>query len=225
MTLKSKISLLVSLTSVSIVSIGFSSWSITVETNAEAIGNIEVDNVIQSDKFIKLDDKQGDIIDTENLIYSGIDSLDYNENGYVNELGINGSKGSMEVFYVIDVKESKNFFIDCDSLKIILTLRYANQSNSLDMFANNAYQSINYTLSNNMPEGNDVTPDGAIQLSIEVCLANLLTEYNPETDEQYLKFSIKYEFFAAISGGYYNDVIYPFLIDNDFSLIAHVEGY
>ena len=42
MTLKTKMSLLVFLTSLSIVSIGFSSWSITAETNAELGGNIEV---------------------------------------------------------------------------------------------------------------------------------------------------------------------------------------
>ena len=52
MTLKTKMSLLVFLTSLSIVSIGFSSWSITVETNAEAIGNIEVDNVINNNNMI-----------------------------------------------------------------------------------------------------------------------------------------------------------------------------
>ncbi|MBQ4060944.1 MAG: hypothetical protein IJD46_02835 [Bacilli bacterium] len=46
MTLKTKMSLLLFLTSISIVSIGFSSWSITAETVAEAKGNIEVDNVI-----------------------------------------------------------------------------------------------------------------------------------------------------------------------------------
>ena len=46
MTLKAKMSLLVFLTSLSIVSIGFSSWSITAETTAEINGNIEVDNVI-----------------------------------------------------------------------------------------------------------------------------------------------------------------------------------
>ena len=54
MTLKSKMSLLVLLTSVSIVSIGFSSWSITTETNAEIGGNIEVDNVINYNEYIKL---------------------------------------------------------------------------------------------------------------------------------------------------------------------------
>ena len=45
MTLKTKMSLLLFLTSISIVSIGFSSWSITAESVAEAKGNIEVDNV------------------------------------------------------------------------------------------------------------------------------------------------------------------------------------
>ena len=50
MTLRTKMSLLVLLTSISIVSVGFSSWSITAETNAEIGGNIEVDNVIDNSK-------------------------------------------------------------------------------------------------------------------------------------------------------------------------------
>ncbi len=47
MTLKTKMSLLVFLTSISIVSVGFSSWSITAETTAELNGNIKVDNVLE----------------------------------------------------------------------------------------------------------------------------------------------------------------------------------
>ena len=40
MTLKAKMSLLVFLTTISIVSVGFSSWSITAETSAEIGGTI-----------------------------------------------------------------------------------------------------------------------------------------------------------------------------------------
>ena len=43
MTLKTKLSLLVFLTTVSIVSVGFSSWSISIPETIQ--GNIEVDNV------------------------------------------------------------------------------------------------------------------------------------------------------------------------------------
>mgnify|MGYP006316098225 CR=1 FL=1 len=78
MTLKTKMSLLVFLTSLSIVSIGFSSWSITAETTAEINGNIEVDNVINSDKYVYLDTTKG-----ENN--TGIDCFKYQEYGYMNE--------------------------------------------------------------------------------------------------------------------------------------------
>ena len=226
MTLKSKMSLLVLLTTVSVVSVGFSSWAITTETNAEIGGNIEVDNVINSDDFIRLDTTKGDIVDAVNLIYSGIDSLDYNENGYVNSMGVNGSSGNMEVFYILDIKECKNFFTDLDSIKVLLTLKYASSSStSLDMFANNAYQSIDFSLSDNIKNYKDATPNDAVQLSVEIDLENILKNYVVNTGQDELYFSIKYDFYASISGGYYKNYIYPFLQNNDLSLIAQIEGY
>ena len=129
MTLKAKMSLLVFLTSLSIVSIGFSSWSITAETTAEINGNIEVDNVSDSKEFIKLDTTKGDMIDPSKNLHSGIDTIDYCQTSFINSNGMVDDTGEIKNYYIIDQAKCKNLFVGCDSLKVTLTIKYIDKIN------------------------------------------------------------------------------------------------
>ena len=107
MTLKSKMSLLVFLTSLSIVSVGFSSWSITAETTAEINGNIEVDNVIS----------------TEDCIYvNEIDTIKMCENGFLDEDNHIVSTGKITFHYTVNVENCKSYFAPLSSLSLTSNL-------------------------------------------------------------------------------------------------------
>ena len=220
MTLKSKMSVLVLLTSVSIVSIGFSSWSITTETNAEIGGNIEVDNIISSDDFIKLDTSKGDN-------NTGIIELDYNENGYINTNGFIGSKGHMVAYFKIDLKECKSFFVEHNSLSIDLTLKYDDSTPSdYNMFLQSSRQSITPTFSDSDIKANKTSSNSATYLSYNLLFEKILYNYDSLADKQYYYFSVDYLFFATISGGYYANNIYPCLYADKvkFSLTLTIQG-
>ena len=204
MTLKSKMSVLVLLTSVSIVSIGFSSWSITTETNAEIGGNIEVDNIISSDDFIKLDTSKGD-----------------------NNTGIIGSKGHMVEYFKIDLKECKSFFVEHNSLSIDLTLKYDDSTPSdYNMFLQSSRQSITPTFSDSDIKANKTSSNSATYLSYNLLFEKILYNYDSLADKQYYYFSVDYLFFATISGGYYANNIYPCLYADKvkFSLTLTIQG-
>ena len=107
MTLKTKMSLLLFLTSVSIVSIGFSSWSITAETTAELNGNIEVDNVISTDDCIYINQ---------------IETVKMCEIGFTDDSNHIVSNGKITIHYVVNVDNCKSYFSPLSSLKLVSTL-------------------------------------------------------------------------------------------------------
>ena len=110
MTLKKKLSLLVFLTSVSIVSIGFSSWSITAESTAELNGNIQVDNVINSSECLKLNTTPQFFL--------------YGERGFVDSNNKYVEKSIVEVNYVIDVAVCRTYFTNLNSINISIVLSH-----------------------------------------------------------------------------------------------------
>ena len=112
MTLKTKMSLLVFLTTVSIVSVGFSSWSITAETQAEIGGKIEVDNIIS----------------TEDCIYvSKIDTIKMCENGFTDNFNHIVSIGEITFHYTVNVENCKSYFAPLSSLSLASNLALAGE--------------------------------------------------------------------------------------------------
>ena len=98
---KGKITLFMTLCLLSLVSIGFASWTITEGPKEEQmLGSMMTDNIINSAEFIQLDTTKGD---SEN---PGISAFKFQENGYLSEDGSYVTDtGYIYTYYVLDVKK------------------------------------------------------------------------------------------------------------------------
>lgn len=187
MTLKAKMSLLVFLTSLSIVSIGFSSWSITAETTAEIGGNIEVDNVIESTKYLK---------------YKSHTIFSYNEDGFLDANNNTVYVGNFQINYTLDINECKNLFGSEGDLKLDIDIHLPDDiKNSTSLLSLNMFSKItasikkdgvNCVLTSNSYSRNN--------LSISTTLTNFLEQTIDSTIVVNYSFNITdINFFKTIS--------------------------
>ena len=210
MTLKAKMSLLVFLTSLSIVSIGFSSWSITAETTAEINGNIEVDNVINSGEYIYLNNKKGDS-------NSGIDTLDYDDSFFINSnTGLSSDTGTITTYLLINQEKCKNVFIGHSSLKVSLTIKYSDnvENNTLYNIFDNYYE--NSTLisgfncsakcSKEFSYSQPYNIDNK-QYTMDFTFTNILKNYNSSIEISELPFEVTYSIFASNKSYYKTNIL------------------
>ena len=211
MTLKTKMSLLVFLTTVSIVSVGFSSWSITAESQAEIAGKIEVDNVINSDKYIKLDTTKG-----ENN--SGIDCFKYQDYGYLNESGTNVSSDAyIKAYFILDLEMCDDLFVgDYKSIEIKAKLKYTDETNTtLNLFkqtvasngsSNITASIISYTNGINPTISNIAGTNELVEYTSNITFNNLLDFYENNKSITKINFAIQYKLFATTGDFFYQNI-------------------
>ena len=231
MTLKTKMSLLVFLTSLSIVSIGFSSWSITAETTAEINGNIEVDNVIESLSYIDMK--------------SAPSFLVYSKDGFVNSNGEYIRTVGFNAEFEINIKNCKNYFLDLSSIIVDVTLSH----NELCDFETGKGFFDTYSLTygtsgikTNFSFSSDISLDGKeLSLSSNELIINknkfsinfALSDYYTISDSSPDKIilSIDYSWTLDDTNNYFEEVIYPIIYNEssssniiDFSLGVSLTG-
>ena len=215
MTLKAKMSLLVFLTSLSIVSIGFSSWSITAETTAEINGNIEVDNVINSDDYIRLDTTKG-------YNNTGVDCFKYQDYGYLNSEGTSVTDtGYIRAYFVLDVEKCYQLLAgDYEKLKIDFKLGYTdNTLTSLNLFkyyiTEEGYQDISSTFSCNYDgisiSSSEIMGNDMLYSYSEILIFNNLFDYYKNNNSiKTIDFCVEYALFAS-TGDFFYDNIFKYL--------------
>ena len=209
MTLKAKMSLLLFLTSISIVSIGFSSWSITAETTAEINGNIEVDNVI----------------DNKNMItQSGNNQVTFTKLGFLDSTGKITKKQEIIMDYTVNLDNCNEFLIK-DNLAADITIKYAADANEFNMFNNSSDSTgsntfaVSYSTNNKvswttLTKGTDYTVSNFECVSTLKFPSVLAEDYSSNT----ISFSIKYEF-VVTSGKYFNETFYKTLEIEGFEFL------
>ncbi len=233
MTLKTKMSLLVFLTSLSIVSIGFSSWSITAETTAEINGNIEVDNVINSDKYVYLDTTKG-----ENN--TGIDCFKYQEYGYLNEAGTAVTDTAyINAYFTMDLEKCNELFIgEYKSIKMDIKLHYSDETaTNLNLFkyhiTEEGYQDISSECivedSNiNTSFSETLGTDTVKEYNSTFIFLDLLTYYEQNPSNNLIDFEIKYSLFSTTGDYFYNNIfqyLYKDMVDLiDFELEVRISA-
>ena len=202
---KFKINLIFLLCMLSLVSIGFSSWSITLDAiNVDA--NISVDNVVNSEDYIYLDTTKG-------YNNTGICCFKYKNNGYLDNNGEITNTGYVEAYFIMDLDRCKLLFSQSNSMYLSITLKYANDNPTiLNIFQDDrqelGYRTVNHEII--IDNNYDVTM-GSIsgidnkQYVIPITISNLST-----IEEQFISFQIKYSFFAT-AGDYFNEQIYQYL--------------
>lgn len=213
---KWKVNFMLVLCLISLLSIGFSSWSIASEERILKMinGGIETDNIIDGKDCIYFNEEMGD-----NL--TGVECFKYSPRGYLSSEGTVTDKGYVRAFLVIDINNCKKLFGQNAKLNLTLTLKYAdNNSTPLNIFAkdgNNrslsySVEGINESLYAKLP----ATGMQSRRYISSIDFDNLLL-----VDQDKIYITIVYEFFASV-GDYFRNNIYTYLsnVDNriDFSL-------
>ena len=198
---KFKINLILVLCMLSLISIGFSSWNITLDAiNVDA--NISVDNVVNSEDYIYLDTTKGD-----NSCFK------YKNNGYLDNNGEISNTGYVNAYFIIDLNKCKLLFSKSNSIYLSITLKYANDNPTILNIFEDDRQELGYrTIKHKVIIDNnyDVTI-GSIsgidnkQYILPITINDILT-----IEEQFISFQIKYSFFAT-AGNYFNEQIYKYL--------------
>ena len=194
MTLKTKMSLLVFLTTISIVSVGFSSWSITAEAQAEIQGNIEVDNVI---------------VDSKGLQANNLKIFEFYETGFISYDQLNKpyitTEGHISATLTIDINECKSLFTS-SSLLFTAKLSYSQKNSTNVRFIFNYLNSVTI---------DSVTP--TINLNGDSHTLSYLFNDILDNETNYT-FTLDYKFLVSSSEVFYKNV-YNKIYDNiDFLL-------
>ena len=188
---KFKINLILVLCMLSLISIGFSSWNITLDAiNVDA--NISVDNVVNSEDYIYLDTTKGDN-------NTGISCFKYKNNGYLDNNGEISNTGYINAYFIIDLNKCKLLFSKSNSIYLSITLKYANDNPTILNIFEDDRQELGYRTINH-----EVIIDNK-QYILPITINDILT-----IEEQFISFQIKYSFFAT-AGNYFNEQIYKYL--------------
>lgn len=217
---KTKIYICMFLCLISLVSVGFSSWTITGLEEESFDVSITADKVINSKEYVYLDTTKG-----ENS--SGIDCFKYYEYGYLDSDGYISNYGYITTYYKLDLKKCYDLLgSDSDSLEINLKLQYvddvtvgtdginlfetssSNQYGSRSMNANCAYVET-YTGLPTITMYNTSEADFPCYTT-KLVFKDILKDYDESSSPDYVLFKIEYVLFAN-TGTYFNSYIYNFL--------------
>ena len=218
---KLKINIIVLLCILSLISVGFSSWSITID-DRYIDGNISTDNVINSEDYIYLDTTKGDN-------NTGISCFKYKKEGYLGSDNNITDKGYIDAYFIIDLNKCKTLFANSNALDLTIILKYAeNNPTSLNIFEEDrqdtGYRTLNYNIITN--NSNHFVVDTAYgtenrQYALHMIISDILT-----IEEELINFQIRYTFFATV-GEYFENNIYTKLYGDNvkFSIaVSIMEG-
>ena len=132
---KTKITFITILSLLSLVSVGFASWTITaLDVEEEVSGSLESDIVINSKEYVYLDTEKGDN-------KTGIKNMQYQDYGYLDsENYVIVDTGYVYNYFILDLEKCSELLKnDFNSVEVILRLGYADTIlTSLNLFENNA---------------------------------------------------------------------------------------
>lgn len=248
---KGKITLFMTLCLLSLVSIGFASWTITEGPKEEQVlGSMMTDNFINSSEFVYLNTSKGDeILNEKNEVigHKGYSVFDYYEYGYLDENKVATSSGYITVYFRFNVKQCYELLNSySNSVKVIVKLGYAKGvTTNLNLFEDSPSLSTGkHTISANIfdvSSGVDVyfsnisnLYENKKQFTCELKFENLLTNYknNLITDidsDGNIEFSVKYHLTATTGDYFYYNIYTPLYMDNieknSFEVSVMVSSY
>ena len=223
---KSKITLLMVLCSISLISIGFSSWTISGTVSENVDGSIEIDQVVSSGNCIKLNTEMG---------YNGIDDLRYYNTGFIDSTNHVVSTGSFTVHYIIDIDNCKKDLSGISNLKnlyVSFLLLYSDQETDCELLTTyftdytiECYSAIDIV--DSVPQyavpicictkQDSITNTEDKSISLNLGFDSLFTNYT--TGEVYFKVSYNFTY----SGTNFETDIYNYLFVNKLNFIIKTE--
>lgn len=198
------------LAALSLVTVGFASWTITDDFSTTTSGMIIVDDVLKVNDYITCE--------------GNVKKFGYFKNGFVNEIDGNyevSNVGYIEATLTINIAKCKTKFADCNTLEIDLSL----ESTDLGIFNSVGNSSIAISITNvtdvNNPKtitlSSEPTSSGSLYLAI-IDLKNYKTLPNEIT------LSVVYSFTSMDSKEkpyteYFSKEIYPILLREGFNFV------
>ena len=235
---KFKVYLCIILCMISLVSVGFSSWTITGLEEESFDVSITADKVINSKEYVYLDTTKG-----ENN--SGIDCFKYYEYGYLDSEGYLSNYGYISTYYKLDLKKCYDLLSsDSDSIEINLKLQYSDVvvlgDNYYNLFSGSTSSSgsssisaiCNYTETyTGMPT---ITVNASSEKSypcytVNLTFKDILKNYNKATSPEFICFEVQYALFSTIGDYFYNNIysfLYSRMLDSsaDFKIDIFLSG-
>ncbi len=216
---KGKITIFSVLCIISLISIGFASWTITGEIEEELSGIIKTDTIINSKEYVLLDTTKGDN-------NSGITCFKYYEQGYLDNEGYLSNYGYITTYYKLNLKKCYELLgSDCDSIVIDFKLQYADNvvvgDDGINLFKNDTSAAGSRTISAtssyesaysglpNITIVNESNNDYPCYIS-QVGFKEILKNYDSSTSPEYVEFKVEYVLFASV-GEYFTNSVYQFL--------------
>lgn len=206
---KMKYNILLLLALLSLVSIGFASWSIDglqndVSTNVS--GSLEVDDVISGTNYLKLK--------------TNPEVFKYSERGFVNSDGDYIKNGYILLNYELDIDKCREVFNDLSSLYITLSIEYASSLifengkslfDSFEMVATETnlkyQQSLQIYINNQTFIGNTTINNSKHDINF------MLKDYLTITTESTIDLTIKYDWNIDDNIDYFKNNVFPIIYD------------
>ena len=203
---KKIVSLLMLLSTFAIISIGFSSWTITQQGILAIEEEIIIDNMASSTALV-------------NNSYS---DLRYYDTGFINDDNQIVNQGVISLDYTLNLEECVNDFSNFNSVAVNITLKYSDSNTDFNLINN--YLSIDngYVITTS----NDYLVDDVENLnnhySITIIFNNSLLNYNSENNK--INFSI--DFIFNYTGDNFENDVFKYLYDDNigFILETSIEG-
>ena len=220
---RGKVLLLTILCLLSLVSIGFASWTITGDDEEEFMsGSFSTDNVIYSKEYINLNTDKGEG-------NSGISCFKYYEKGYLDNDGYISNYGYITTYYIIEYSDLIELLdvldSETDSINVSFRLQYSDQvilgNNYYNLFSGNTSSagssSISATCSysdiySNVPtiSYSQQSEKGHPSYLVNITFEKILENYSQAISPEFICFEIQYALFATV-GDYFENNIYSFL--------------
>ena len=180
---------------ISLVSVGFASWSVTDDFSTSTSGMIVVEDVMKANDYI--------VCDSSNVTKFG-----FFKTGFVDSVGKISNIGTISTTLTINIDNCKKKFSDCNTLEIDLSL----ESEHLSIFnsVGNLEMSVELKNGENVITTNN-TSGNKIYLSI-FDLSGFKSLYNEVTISVVYTFEIK-------NNEYYTTTVYPILLRETFNFV------
>ena len=236
---RGKVLLLTILCLLSLVSIGFASWTITESDEEIVYGSMHTYNVINSAQFIQLDTSKGDDVLNEKgevVGHKGYSVFDYYEYGFLDQNGQPSSLGILNTYYVLNVKQCFELFYNSyNSVNVIIKLHYNDHIvTTLNMFQTVGQNtlSVKYIdISEGLIINKNISnlDSNKLQYTEKIHFNDLFEAYNNGEISDTLYFTVQY-IFSAPTGEYFNQRFYETMykeyidVKNLFKVTIQVYG-
>lgn len=218
---KYKISFIIFLCMIALLSVGFSSWTLNGGSTQETDSIIEVDHVINSQEYVYLDTSFGD---------NGISCFEFSDTGFIDtEFQSVSSNAKIETKYKLNLGKCKEIFDINQPILINITIRYNKINESFaNIFANDNdgtknLRTFGYTLTT--PATGAIITPGTVSISDENYSYTIpLTLTNIVSNDE-VTFTITYNLYSTV-GDYFKTNYYSLLFTNDvdFVVVATISG-